>query len=72
MTIGVPQSLSTADPESERRRYAVVRLDTMAVVPGLIMIANCETGMCVMRDDKGESKEHHFGPGGLRIVAVGR
>lgn len=68
----LPTTLSAANPESERRRYAVVRLDTMAVVPGLILAANRDTGMCLMRGDNGEAKEHFFGPGGLRIVAAPR
>jgi hypothetical protein len=65
----LPVILSAADPESDRRRYAVVRLDTMAIVPGLILAANCDTGMCLLRVGDGEPAEHHFGPNGLRIVA---
>jgi hypothetical protein len=66
----LPNKLSAADPESERRRYAVVRLDMMAIVPGLILAANCDSGMCLLRDGNSEPKEHHFGPGGLRIVVA--
>jgi hypothetical protein len=68
----LPTTLSAANPESERRRYAVVRLDTMETLPGLILAANCDTGMCLLRDDKGEAKEHFLGPGGLRIVVTAR
>jgi hypothetical protein len=66
----LPHTLSAANPESERRQFMVVRLDTMEIVPGLILAANCETGMCLLRDTRGDSKEHHFGPHGLRIVVV--
>jgi hypothetical protein len=66
----LPNTLTAANSESERRRYTVVRLDKMEIVPGLILAANCETGMCLLRDNRGDSKEHHFGPRGLRIVVV--
>lgn len=64
----LPVILSAADPESERRRYVIVRLDKMEIVPGLILAANCDTGMCLLRVGDGEPAEHHFGPNGLRII----
>ncbi len=66
----LPDILSAADRESDRRRYAIVRLDTMAIVPGLILAANRDTGSCLMREGDGEPREYHFGPQGLRIVAA--
>ena len=68
----LPTILSAADLESERARYTVVRLDTFAIVPGLILAANCDTGLCLMRNEKGEAVEHSFGPNGLRIVSAAR
>ncbi len=68
----LPMILSAADPEAERGRYRIVRLDTMELVPGLILAANCDTGMCLLREASGEATEHCFGPRGLRIVAAGR
>src|SRR5579871_4636051 len=45
----LPLKLTAADPESERRLYKIVRCDTMADLPGLILSANVETGLCLMR-----------------------
>ena len=65
----LPLNLTAADPESDRRRFAVVRLDTCERVPGLILSASVETGQCMMRNEpSGEAKEYIFGPYGLRIV----
>jgi hypothetical protein len=68
----LPTKLTAADAESERRRYKVVRLDTHDDVPGLILSASIETGLCMMRADSGEAKEYNFGPYGLRIIVAGR
>jgi hypothetical protein len=62
------QKLTAVDPESERARYKIIRRDTMDDVPGLILSASEETGLCLMRIHTGESKEYSFGPSGLRIV----
>jgi hypothetical protein len=67
----LPRQLTAIDPEIERARYKVVRRDTMETVPGLILSANVETGMCLMRLDNGEPQEFNFAPGGLIIVRVG-
>jgi hypothetical protein len=68
----LPDKLTAVDPESERRRYKVVRLDTHQDVPGLILSASVETGLCMMRADSGEAQEYNFGPYGLRIVVAAR
>lgn len=68
----LPRKLTTIDPEAERRRYKVVRRDTMQDVPGVILSANVETGLCVLRQSTGASQEFDFGPEGLRIVAAAR
>jgi hypothetical protein len=68
----LPRKLTAVDPESERRRYKIVRRDTMEDVPGLILSANVETGLCLVRSSNGASQEFNFGPEGMRIVTVAR
>jgi hypothetical protein len=68
----LPNKLTAVDPESERRRYKIVRRDTMADVPGLILSANIETGLCLLRGADAAAQEHNFGPDGLRIVPARR
>jgi hypothetical protein len=68
----LPTKLTAVDPESERALYKVVRRDTMADVPGLILSASEETGLCLLRLATGEAQEYNFGPGGIRIVAARR
>jgi hypothetical protein len=67
----LPCKLTAVDPESERRRYKIVRCDTMEDVPGMILSANVETGLCLVRLPNGASQEFNFGPEGLRIVTIG-
>jgi hypothetical protein len=68
----LPRKLTAIDPESERRRYKIVRRDTMADVPGLILSADVETGLCLLRLSNGASQEFNFGPEGLSIVTMVR
>lgn len=68
----LPRKLTAVDPEEERRRYKIVRRDTYEDVPGLILSANVDTGLCLLRLSNGTSQEHNFGPDGLRIVAASR
>jgi hypothetical protein len=68
----LPLKLTAVDPESERRRYKIVRRDTMEDVPGLILSANVETGLCLIRLSTGASQEFNFGPNGMRIVTAAR
>lgn len=68
----LPRKLTAIDPERERRRYKIVRRDTMEDVPGLILSASVETGLCLMRLSSGANQEFDFGPEGLRIVAFAR
>ena len=44
----------------------------MADVPGLILSASVETGLCLMRLSSGANREFDFGPEGLRIIACDR
>jgi hypothetical protein len=70
----LPLKLTAVDPETERRRYKIVRRDTMEdVAPGsLILSASVETGLALLRLVTGASQEYNFGPNGLRIVAAAR
>jgi hypothetical protein len=68
----LPRKLTAVDPESERRRYKIVRRDTLEDVPGLILSANIETGLCLVRLSNGSNQEFNFGPEGIRIVAAAR
>jgi hypothetical protein len=68
----LPRRLTAVDPEGERRRYKIVRCDTLADVPGLILSASVETGLCLLRQPNGVSQEFNFGPDGLRIVVAAR
>jgi len=67
-----PRKLTAIDPGSERARYKIVRRDNFVDVPGLILAANVDTGLCLLRDAKGAPQEHNFGPDGFAIVAAGR
>lgn len=68
----LPRKLTAVDPENERRRYKIVRCDTMEDIPGLILSASVETGLCLVRLANGASQEFNFGPEGLRIVTAAR
>jgi hypothetical protein len=68
----LPRKLTAVDSESERRRYKIVRCDTMEDIPGLILAANVETGLCLVRLSNGASQEFNFGPNGMRIVTAAR
>lgn len=68
----LPRSLTAVDPESDRRRYKIVRRDTMQDVPGLILSASVESGLCLLRLANGASQEFNFAPDGLRIVPAAR
>ena len=65
-----PTVLTAADPEPVRRRYKIVRADTMEdVCPGsLILLASAESGLCVLRLPDGRCQELNLGPCGIRIV----
>lgn len=66
------RKIDLAMSESERSRYKIVRRDLMTDVPGLILSANVETGICMMKIPGDKTQEHNFGPEGLMIVAAGR
>ena len=67
----LPTKLTAEDKESIRRLYKIVRLDRMEDVPGLILAAYVESGLCILRighDAEGPTEEHNLGQGGLRII----
>lgn len=66
-----PTKLTATDPESERELYKIVRRDLMIDVPGLILSANADAGVCILRLSNGASQEYNYGPGGLMIVLRG-
>lgn len=69
----LPLKLTTAEPESERALWRVVRLDNHETLPGLIVTADAATGLALMQvrpkadGDLGQ-QEFALGPNGLRIV----
>ena len=67
----LPDKLTTEDPEALRRRYKLVRRDTLAdVAPGsLILMASIETGLAKMlRRDGVTIEDFDLGPYGFRIL----
>lgn len=67
-----PTKLTAADAEDERRRYKIVRTDTMVDVGekgSLILQASVDNGLCLLRHPNGSSQEFNFGPNGIRIVS---
>jgi hypothetical protein len=65
----LPRKLAAELPEAERARWRIVRLDTVAELPGLILAADCDAGTATMKVPvSGEAKDYSFGPGGLAII----
>lgn len=73
--------LTPEQPEEERRRWVAVRLDTHETLPGLILAANADTGIAVMRvvvrydvSEAGvrtavcEPRDYSLGANGLMLV----
>jgi hypothetical protein len=63
-----PRKLSGEHPESERRRWRVIRADTMQELPGEILSADADSGACVLKQSNGEAKDFSLGAGGLIIA----
>ncbi len=55
----------------EKRRWKIIRLDTVVEVPGDIVAADEATGDCSVTEN-GETKTLSFGPGGIRLIGAGR
>jgi hypothetical protein len=77
----LPRKLAPDAPEAERRRWRAIRLDTHQELPGLILSADCDTGVCVMRvrgpdqvaadgskSPGFRSVDYSLGPGGLALI----
>jgi hypothetical protein len=77
----LPRKLAQGAPEAERRRWRIIRLDTHAEMPGEIVSADVDSGVCVMRergpdevDAEGGRKptyktsNYSLGPGGFAII----
>lgn len=67
--MSLPTELTEADhPESIRKLYRVVRLDSGADLPGFPVSASERTGLALMQLPSGARQEFVLGEGGLRIV----
>jgi hypothetical protein len=64
----LPRRLAAEAPEAERRRWRVVRLDTHQELPGEIVSADADSGICTMKGSDGAAKDYSLGPGGFAIV----
>jgi hypothetical protein len=77
----LPRKLAQDAPEAERRRWRIIRLDTHAEMPGLILSADTETGVCTIseivriavaedgsRTEIREARDYDLGPGGFAII----
>jgi hypothetical protein len=60
----LPRKLTAVDPQVEPTRYKIVRADTTQDMPGLILWANVEASLCLLRSSS------ILGPDGLRLVAL--
>ena len=54
--------------EEQRRRYKVVRLDSLSDLDGLIVVADEQEGTATLKDKSGEDKAYSFGPRGIVIL----
>lgn len=78
----LPRKLTADQSETERARWQIVRTDTMRAMPGEIVAADVERGICKLRTlnrietaEDGVTKtpvfdviEHNLGTGGFVIV----
>lgn len=71
----LPTKFTGEEPEEDRKLWKIVRRDTFADVPGLIMSADVQTGSCSLKTlvPGGDAiTKHEFGADGLRIVPAKR
>jgi hypothetical protein len=64
----LPRKLANDVDEAIRRRYRIVRLDTHEELPGEILSADADNGVCVMKEASGAAKDYSLGPGGFVII----
>jgi len=60
--------LESWDTEANKALWKIVRLDDYSDVPGKIISACVLSGECVMQINGGQSQNHSFGAGGIRIM----
>jgi hypothetical protein len=66
--VSLPRRIAQDAPEAERRRWRIVRLDTLTQLPGLILSADADTGVATMKGKDNQVHDYSLGPGGLVIV----
>jgi hypothetical protein len=66
-TPGKPYATESWYSDEFRKRWKIVRTDTMTDMPGRIISANEVTGECSL-DIGGETRTLNFGPRGFKIV----
>jgi hypothetical protein len=68
----LPRRLTAEQPDAERARWCVVRLDTMAPLDGEILAADVDSGVATMRrrapDGSPVQVTYSPGPGGIAII----
>jgi hypothetical protein len=64
----LPSKLTAEAPERLKRCYKVVRRDTMQDLPGDIVSADADAGVCVLRQNDGTAQDYQLGARGLIIV----
>lgn len=63
-------ALHASDSAEHRRRFKVVRMDSLQDVEGEIVAADEDTGECILVVG-GEARTLTFGPGAIKILARG-
>ncbi|HEY1298845.1 MAG TPA: hypothetical protein VGF07_00010 [Stellaceae bacterium] len=64
----LPNKLPADAPEKLKRCYKIVRRDTMQDLPGEIVSADVDAGVCVLRRPNGEAADFDLGARGIIIV----
>lgn len=65
----LPRRLTPDQPETERARWRIVRLDTHETLAGLILSADVDAGVARMKAaSSGETVDYSLGPGGIAII----
>jgi len=67
-----PEKIENGAPEEERKRWKLVRRDSLADIPGLIVYADVLSGKAVLQQVDGTNKNIDVGPHGLLILPRGR
>lgn len=63
------RKLTSDMPEAERRRWSVIRLDSLLALPGIPISADEATGEALMQEpQKPEAVKYILGPNALTLV----